>query len=1091
MIDPKTYVPQRFSPLFAILIDEEVNNIMKPSNLSFLELFGALAKKEFIRVVPIEDVKQCNFDSFFMKIQQKTTAYSKSFTSPEFEENGTTDPLFSPFSGTITTTLRHPSKESMNPPWFQYLFTLLYKYEQFSNFNFCDQPLCVLYVSAAGKASMSENVIRSSLVFPEWMKEFVENIPIFNIVVYDGLSQENFQKVNNLGFLDIFYLPFRSRQEGAPGGVDPVDLRNLFNSDNSILNREKIGEFMTEKDLKNFKQVILEISQRVHTTLNLLMQQLEAENNNNKQFKNKVNRFFHKNKTADKTTQFLNIPFRKIIRLQLGCYYLISQRYKEARKMLKQFLKSIKDLHPEIKIYTLFLRGMSAQQIPDHDRKFREDINDVLNSNIQTTNLIFGIYVPIIIGEMRFKQANYTVATNLYKEVTKKFLHKVPIQYKQLLSAIVDERLAGIYMSENHLRSSLFYTSVAASNYLDCEQVSHGLRCLICLIQNLPRDTWQYLYQNSILLKAEILISLSQPQRSLIDYQTLLSLPDLSQLLQRKVITEIWAPFNDPKSSGTIVHLNSLLKVKKLSLVDNSQPEYWNLKKSMLVDVLDAFYRFMKRSQKVKITMDEWFEKKDEMKQQNQEPKTVSVCNPIYISIDLYNRFVFAINLSKVNFVIEYEGVESDQDETENYSIQYLGKIEDIKGMSTNRLTFKFIPKTEGNFKICKFVKNYWGSAETEVECGPLVFSSTKDKPLLSISFQNFHDVFPAYGVMRFNVVIKNTSNYNSIDDFYLAFDNNDKIISETETHEKEGKISFLHIKQQLLPGQTVTVPLLFRAISPTIINVRFLAAFNENSIAAYAIKKVQIISMVDVNARIINKRNDIGNYTVYCSIKGSINGISVLGVINRNTKYIRSIYSQSIKNKTINTGQSCSIVSFTSEETENNAESWRSSYFSNDKNESLALIFQFPETRIPAQAPIRFVQEKIDTRLKIELPPIAKASLKLKFKCKVWLVDPPPQKNLIDNNDKDFELFIKPLKIVHGETENNDDSDTAQFAGCRWIGLTKTKLCRSNNFTAEFYFVACRIGIFHVSGFVVSEDPNFVKRKEIKMMQSFRVDQA
>ncbi|KAK8890312.1 hypothetical protein M9Y10_035085 [Tritrichomonas musculus] len=1084
MIDPKTYVPQRFSPLFAIIVDDDVNKIMKPSNLNFIELFTALAIKECIRVVPMEQVRQTDFEDFYRKLLQKTTSYSESFSTVEFEENDTTQPLFSPYTGSTVTALHYPSKESMNPPWCQFAFTTLYKSEQFSNFNFCDQPQCVLYVTNANKTPLSEQIIRSSLIFPEWMTEFVENIPIINIAIYDGLTQEKYPKIDNLGFFDVFCIPFRTRQQGAPGGIDPVDLRNLFHNDSSILNRENVGEFMTETDLNNFTQVINSVAARVKTSLSLQIQSLETENNNNKQFKNKVNRFFHKKNSVDRTTRYLNVPWRKIIRLQLGCYYLISQRYKESRKMLKQFIKTIKDNFLDLKLYTQFLRGMAAQQMPDHEKQFREDIMSVLNNSL-SNNLLFDIYVPLIIGEFRLKQANFPVAINLYEEIKKKFVKKIPNDYRPLINALVEERLAGIYMLDNRPRLSLLYTSTAAQNYLTCDQTNHALRCLIWLIRGLPHDSWQYLYQNATLIKAEILLSLSQAQRSLKEYQFLLSLPDLSQLLQRKVITEFWVPFNDPKGSGAVIRLNSLLEVKKLLLIDTSQPEYWNLKRSQFSDFLETFFEFMKREQKVKITMAEWFDTNDGPLGQNLPGSSniISVGNPVYISIDLYNRFVFTINLSKANFSVEYEGNVSNDTENDNYSIQFLGKIEDIKGLSTSRLTFKFIPRVEGNFKINKFFKNYWGSAETEVDCGPLTFCAKNDVPLLTMSFQDFNDEFPAYGVMRFSVVIKNSSSYSTVNSFYLAFDNSDLIISDTEKGERMGMFTFINIKKQLLPGQNVTVPLLFHGISPTTVLTRFIVAFSSNRIATYAIKKISVIDLVKIDAKIIEKTNDIGNYIVYCSIKGSINGITVQGVINRNSKFIRSIKCQSKQVKALSAGQICSIVSFASEESETKAEPWRSSFFSNDKNESLALIFQFPEIRIPAQAPIRFVQKSYDTKLKIELPPIVKASLRIKSICKVWIVNPPQDK-------EDYELYITPMKILAGET-GDDDTDCGEVAGCKWVGITKTKLCKNNNFTAEFSFVAFRLGIYHVSGFIVSENGNFVKRKEIKMMQSFRVDPA
>jgi hypothetical protein len=58
---------------------------------------------------------------------------------------------------------------------------------QFSDFDFTDLPACVVYASATGCPSKRADEVRRYLSWPQWMHEFVLDIPIVKVVVYDGL----------------------------------------------------------------------------------------------------------------------------------------------------------------------------------------------------------------------------------------------------------------------------------------------------------------------------------------------------------------------------------------------------------------------------------------------------------------------------------------------------------------------------------------------------------------------------------------------------------------------------------------------------------------------------------------------------------------------------------------------------------------------------------------------------------------------------------------------------------------------------------------------------------------------------------------
>jgi hypothetical protein len=62
-----------------------------------------------------------------------------------------------------------------------------------------------------------------------------------------------------------------------------------------------------------------------------------------------------------------------------------------------------------------------------------------------------------------------------------------------------------------------------------------------------------------------------------------------------------------------------------------------------------------------------------------------------------------------------------------------------------------------GKFTINAFEKNYWGSVDTKIACGPLVFNSIADYPKVMMDICNFPDSLLSGQCQPIEVKIKNT----------------------------------------------------------------------------------------------------------------------------------------------------------------------------------------------------------------------------------------------------------------------------------------------------------------------------------------------
>ena len=149
-MDPKKYVARRYSPLYITVVEPDVESLFQLCGLTFTDFFAAVAVQEnpTIRIMEASYVQQIDQDDFFGEVANDTTLYSQSFVYPEYEKSDQTDPNLSPDPSRFPSSLPYPSQYSLRPPWYISMLENLLKAVQFSDFDFFDMPVCILYATS-------------------------------------------------------------------------------------------------------------------------------------------------------------------------------------------------------------------------------------------------------------------------------------------------------------------------------------------------------------------------------------------------------------------------------------------------------------------------------------------------------------------------------------------------------------------------------------------------------------------------------------------------------------------------------------------------------------------------------------------------------------------------------------------------------------------------------------------------------------------------------------------------------------------------------------------------------------------------------
>jgi tetratricopeptide (TPR) repeat protein len=655
VLSPKCYIKHRYSPLYVTYVEDDVERLFKLCGVTFTDYFAAIAYEQGhpVRIAPCTFIFQEREETFFSHVADQLMCCSHPFIGPEYEETSVTNPQLSTVPSRFPSIFLYPSEDSRNPIWFRLMVETLLHSLQYSDFDFCDFPMCIIYASLSGSRAKSAADVRRALDVPPWMREFVPEIPVIRLVIYDGLmvSQPPQDCQGAKGDFDsLLGFQFRSRRSGTSGEIDPATLRKLFQYDERLLASHNLCVCLGLSDLDLARTLLRTIAALLKPKVEQFLKGMESRIEYSKQFGTRLKGLF-KQKVADRLTDHLGVPHRKIVYLRLASLYFMFRQYEQARKNYKSFISSLHEgQFPELRVHAQFLSAMSSLPLPNGSHLFKEGVHDVMQVISHAKSARFLLMVLSIGSEFLAQNGEPHEAMLLCREAIDKInrLWSWNPDTKMVMLALFYERLAGLTADPRH---SVFATCHAAGFYQKGNQLPHTLRCQIWALRVLPRNSWVLLYQQVRFEKAQTLCDLKDWKRALTDCKELLALPNLDVSLHETVISLFWLPFSDLSLAKDqfSVPINPLLDVRGLGMLDKTVPQCWGLAADdfhKLIFEFDGWFR-----NKLIITRDASFDSWwDDSQRSANLVRSVGVGDEVRLTIALPNRSRFAVLKAK------YEG---------------------------------------------------------------------------------------------------------------------------------------------------------------------------------------------------------------------------------------------------------------------------------------------------------------------------------------------------------------------------------------------------------------------------------------------------
>jgi hypothetical protein len=295
-----------------------------------------------------------------------------------------------------------------------------------------------------------------------------------------------------------------------------------------------------------------------------------------------------------------------------------------------------------------------------------------------------------------------------------------------------------------------------------------------------------------------------------------------------------------------------------------------------------------------------------------------------------------------------------------------------------------------------------------------------------------------------------------------FAWDHPDAVVSD-------GLLLVQHL-DVVLPGETVTIPLVLWAGTAADHVFRFFVAV-VGVRCAFAVRKLTAISPGTFEFQRVPNCNDTGNVTYHCTVVSRVDGLEVIGMINRRGRFLQTVALP--QGNSLSPGQSLSFVAFTGDEIGKQLESWRAALLG---RASLALLLKIPDIDRPLQRNLGVDEPTERPRLVLSMQNRVEVPLGTVLSCGL---------ELRDNVPDGFVLFVEPLPFRLCELGAGQGD---RYLGCRWVGVTKRRLSRENGYKVRFSFVASGGGMFEVPGFHVSRTPRFSLRSKVVLSQAIQI---
>jgi hypothetical protein len=426
------------------------------------------------------------------------------------------------------------------------------------------------------------------------------------------------------------------------------------------------------------------------------------------------------------------------------------------------------------------------------------------------------------------------------------------------------------------------------------------------------------------------------------------------------------------------------------------------------------------------------------------------------------------VHLDRAILCANYEG---DDDVIPAYRIEE-ATDKGIPGDSTaiTYISFQFLPLAVGRFVIDAFEKNYWGYVNTKIACGPLVFNAIAAYPKVTMEIFNYPDSPLAYQCEHIDVKIKITGD-SPLRGVVLVFDHPEAFVCELPNVIYLEGITLVQHLEPVWPNAEVVIPLVFRAGDPGIVFFHFFAAV-VGVRCAFLLKKATITEAAHFEAKPVAKINDTSNIACHVSVHSAVNGLELLGVINRSNCFLKTVAFN--RGTILSAGQKHAIVAFTADNTDETTESWRSALLG---KRALALLYRVPNVSFPLQRNLSVEPRSCLYRLVLKMPGQAEVILGSKIHCSVHLPEPPSQ---------DLVLYLEPLPFRFPDISSQPHPQP--YSPCRWVGITRRALSRESDFKCEFTFVAHGGGIVELPGFKLSTQPNRNGETQVYLSQTIQI---
>jgi hypothetical protein len=504
--------------------------------------------------------------------------------------------------------------------------------------------------------------------------------------------------------------------------------------------------------------------------------------------------------------------------------------------------------------------------------------------------------------------------------------------------------------------------------------------------------------------------------------------------------------------------------------MDKTSAEYWGFQAGEFDELIFAFDGWFR--QKLTITrdvsFDVWWD--DDDTQRNEKViRTVGVANDIRLTIGLSNRYRFSVHLDHAVLSAQYEG--DDTDVSPPYRI---GEVVDkgIPGSSTNTtyLSFEFLPLAIGKFTVNAFKKNYWGYVDTQIACGPLVFNAIAAYPQLTMEVLNFPAELFAGQCEPIEIRITNTGD-SHLRGFALVIDHPESFSCDLPLVLRFDRIIIIQHLEPVPVSAVVTIPLVLRAGDAGSAAFHFFTAV-VGVRCAFLLKKMVIREAAHFETRAIAVGNDTANVAYHLSVRSQIEGLEVVGLINRKNHFVRTV---ALSPETIlSPGQTATLVAFTSDESTTAAESWRITLMG---HATFAVLYCVPNVSLLLQRNVRIEERPLGHRLVLSMPSQARVVLGKRVNCSLHLVAP---------SSDDLVLYVEPLPFRF--TDIGLQSRNEPYVGCRWVGVTRKAMSRESQFKCEFSFVAHTSGIFELPGFRVSTKADRTNETQVWLSQMIQI---